>query len=885
MIEGGRFRMAESSLTKSNRGRMFYTSNRGRMFYNSGDRPSGSTKRACFAAIAVAVSAHFGCNALPTLPIEKYVPAFRPSTFVNWETPHVSPLTLSSDGNTLLAVNTPAAQLEVFEVSSETPRHVASIPVGLDPVSVRFRDINSAWVVNHISDSISIIDLMAQNVVRTLQCDDEPTDVVFAGNRAFVTCSQVNELMVFDLADLDAEPRRIAIQGEDPRALSVSPDGRSVYAAIFESGNHTTLVPWESVSDESGPHAGVNPPPNAGFDFSPAFNAALPAPPPTSLIVRKEVATGAWLDDIGGDWQSFVSWDQHDHDLAIIDTDSLAVRYIAGLMNANMQLAVLSDGRVAVVGTDATNGIRYEPNLTGKFVHSVIAVIDPQNPGEPAIRDLNPHLANAYSTGQSRVSSDLRSRSIADPRGVVFAADGARGFVTGLGSNNVIAIDAAGNRIAEAQVGQGPTGIALDESRNRLFVLNRFDASVSVVSAATLATSATIAFFDPTPAEIRAGRPFLYDAHRTSGLGVTACAACHIDGRTDQLAWDLGDPSGAMKTLNQECNRPFLDLPVGPCEDFHPMKGPMTTQTLQNIIGSEPLHWRGDRESIEAFNPAFQLLLGNDRQLFPEEMTAFGDLLASIKFPPNPNRNIDNTLKVRVGNGRPQFGETMFFNKGIDLQFVKCADCHNAEEIGAGTNRTITPRNLLVNPNQSIKVPQIRNIYEKAGFSRQSQQNNLGFGFNHDGTIDGLENFFHIENFTGFAEGPIGEQQRRDMIAFVMSFSTDTHPGVGVQVTLDGTNDASPPIRQRLNTMRRLADDGVVGLIARGKFANQQRGFAYVGNGLFAPDRISDSQIDWNQLIAQAAIGAELTLTLVPLGMDTAIGIDRNQNGISDGDE
>ena len=55
-------------------------------------------------------------------------------------------------------------------------------------------------------------------------------------------------------------------------------------------------------------------------------------------------------------------------------------------------------------------------------------------------------------------------------------------------------------------------------------------------------------------------------------------------------------------------------------------------------------------------------------------------------------------------------------------------------ERGAGTNHAVTPRVLLINPHQSIVVPQIRNIHEKTGFSRSSQANNLGFGHNHDGT-------------------------------------------------------------------------------------------------------------------------------------------------------
>jgi len=28
---------------------------------------------------------------------------------------------------------------------------------------------------------------------------------------------------------------------------------------------------------------------------------------------------------------------------------------------------------------------------------------------------------------------------------------------------------------------------------------------------------------------------------------------------------------------------------------FHPMKGPMTTQTLRGLVNSGAMHWRGDR--------------------------------------------------------------------------------------------------------------------------------------------------------------------------------------------------------------------------------------------------------------------------------------------------
>lgn len=68
---------------------------------------------------------------------------------------------------------------------------VASVPVGLEPVAVAARTNDEVWVVNHMSDSISVVDVSASppRVVRTLLVGDEPRDIVFAGSpqRAFIT--------------------------------------------------------------------------------------------------------------------------------------------------------------------------------------------------------------------------------------------------------------------------------------------------------------------------------------------------------------------------------------------------------------------------------------------------------------------------------------------------------------------------------------------------------------------------------------------------------------------------------------------------------------------------------------------------------------------------
>ncbi len=789
-------------------------------------------------------------------------------SFFNFETAHVNPIAMSADGNSLYVVNTPDNRVELFDLSSGTPVSVGAVPVGVEPVTVRVHAPGQIWVVNHLSHTISIVDLASMHVTRSLATGLQPADVVFAGGQAFVSCSQSNEVWVYDLADLAAAPTIVPIEGEEPRALAVSSDGLSVIAAIFESGNGTTIVSEPDVSDAGGPYGGTNPPPNDGAGFSPPINGALGTAPAASLIVRKNPATGQFEDDNGGVWDAFVTWDMHDHDLAVIDVATLGVSYVDSLMNINMHLAVRSDGTVLVVGTEATNEIRFEPNINGRFVRAILALVDLSVPASPALLDLNPHLAGAYATETDTVPQNERDLSIADPRGITFNAAGSVGYVTGLGSNNVAVIDAAGGRIAQIDVGEGPTGVLLDEARDQLYVVNKFSGSVSVVDTVTNTQVAEVPHFDPTPAVVRDGRPFLYDAHRTSGLGVTSCAACHVDGRMDQLAWDLGDPSGTSKTFNQTCQ-----LNPGLCEDFHPIKGPMMTQTFEGIIGTEPLHWRGDRDDLAEFNGAFMGLLGDDTLLTVGEMDAFEAFVETIRFTPNPFRTVDNGLPAAIGNGDPTAGRQTFRNVTTDGIF-SCNDCHAIPT--GGTNFEITPGPAMFTP-QSMKVAQLRNVHEKLGFTDDSNSNK-GFGLTHDGSVTTIISFLQNAVFT------ISPQERRDVAAFVKAFPNGTHAGVGTQVTLDPNNLLDVAVTDLLTVLRTEADDLAAGLIARGRTVDGPRGYTYIGGDLWQSDR-ADESLTTAQLHATAAFGSELTYTLVSLGTEIRSGIDRDDDGAYDRDE
>ena len=227
--------------------------------------------------------------------------------FVNFETPQVHPLDLSPDASKLAVCNTADHRVEIYDLSSGTPEATASIPVGADPVTARFASDSQLWVVNQLSDSVSVIDLPTGTIIHTLFTGDEPADVVFTSTHAVVSCSQENALQLFALADLPAAPETVPLLGEEPRALALTASG-DILAAFFESGNNTTLLgggaeggsvlnfPPNAVSDSAGPYGGTNPPPNQDTTFVPAQRSGNPSPPAVGLIVRKS-SDDAWLDD------------------------------------------------------------------------------------------------------------------------------------------------------------------------------------------------------------------------------------------------------------------------------------------------------------------------------------------------------------------------------------------------------------------------------------------------------------------------------------------------------------------------------------------------------------------------------------------------------------
>jgi YVTN family beta-propeller protein len=796
-----------------------------------------------------------------------------PAGFRNFEGPQVHPLALTPDGKRLLAVNTPNATLSIFQLSSGTPVLTAEIPVGLEPVSVAARNDREAWVVNWLSDSVSIVDLSTGNVVRTINVGDEPTDVLFAGTTremAFVCVSGTRSVAALDAANPSLHGQFIQVFGKQPRALARSADGARVFVSVFESGNQTTIVPEQLVSANGG-----LPPPN------PSMKQGLPVAPKTGLIVKWDGSN--WIDELSRSWNFAIPYTLADVDLVMIDASSSSPSVLAQARGVGTHVGNMafdpSTGRLLVANLDSTNQVRFEPNLSGRFQQSRVSLVEVQPDALSILstQDLNPHV-NLSGAGPDAE----RSQSLAMPGDVVRASDGAV-YVAATSSARIGVLNSVGALQSRIAVGSGPTGLALDEGRQRLYVLNRFDGTLGVVDTGSKSQVAQVSLgFNPEPAAVRAGRKILFDAG-LSRHGTVSCASCHLNGHRDGLAWDLGDPQGSVDTVNGG----------GFVSNFHPMKGPMTTQSLRGITGTEPLHWRGDRAALTSFNPAFVSLLGGTRQLNVQEMSDFGAFVRSLTYPPNPNEKL---------NRKPSdFGAAGFndFNtRRLDASTLTCIQCHaltvfstpggGGTITGTGTNSIIIP-GILLQETQDFKVPQLRGLYQKMGMSRTAGEQLSGFGFIHDGTNDSIFDFLKTAVFTFPDSDPIlADAMRRDIEKFLLELDTGTAPAVGTQVTLNAENSINKHPEAFPASFSALRDQAAAGncdLVVHGIYGGAPRSFLRLADGTYQPDSLSEAPVTQTALLNAVDAGAELTFMGVVPGTGRRMSIDRDSNGVLNDDE
>jgi hypothetical protein len=277
-------------------------------------------------------------------------------------------------------------------------------------------------------------------------------------------------------------------------------------------------------------------------------------------------------------------------------------------------------------------------------------------------------------------------------------------------------------------------------------------------------------------------------------------------------------------------------------------------------------------------------------------------------------RNLDNSLTP------DQQGGLEFFTGAKADTFFGCSECHVLDRNANAEYGVAKPGffgsdghyNVTRLSKQALKVPHMRNMYQKIGMfgfptipqhvpDLNGQNDHMGdqirgFGFHHDGSRGTLflqqsaRGFIFREPFTNGDPGnpngypvdrELADPIRRQTEQYLLAFDSNLFPIVGQQTTLTASNSAA--VSDRIDLLMQQADANQCDLVAK---QSGNRGYLYAGSGMFNRNTSSQPTLSDSALRDLALeVHGEITYTCVPPGSGMRIALDRNENGILDLDE
>jgi hypothetical protein len=191
---------------------------------------------------------------------------------------------------------------------------------------------------------------------------------------------------------------------------------------------------------------------------------------------------------------------------------------------------------------------------------------------------------------------------------------------------------------------------------------------------------------------------------------------------------------------------------------------------------------------------------------------------------------------------------------------------------------------------QTIKIPQLRNLYDKVGMFGAPDVPNVnagnngpqgaqvrGTGFEHDGSVDTIFRFLQSVVFdqNGNIGVTDGDTTRQALEQYLLAFDSDLAPIVGQQVTLASDNAAAvgPRIDLLIASAKTAYPSQILGpaamqcdLVARVLLGATAASYRLEPDGSFAGEggspRLTDAQL---RALAKTS-GQEVTYTCMPPG-------------------
>ncbi len=348
-----------------------------------------------------------------------------------------------------------------------------------------------------------------------------------------------------------------------PRAIALSPDGRTLYATGERSGALYAIA--LRTGDVRALPVGSEP---IGVVVSSDGGAVFVACSQDDTVVRVDAATFTVVGRVAVASEPWALAWSGDTLLAthLLQPQVTAIDPGAMTVTATWRLpdtAPRGDRRLAHGQPRGLYDVAARPGTTEFWVPHVLLGTDTAQPDLDFESTVFPALSVFGDDGRYRqtLSTDAADLAgidgsfgdiVSGPHAIAFTGDGRFALVVDTGSEDVLAVDATRN--VEASLlrplpGHMPEGIALAPDESVAYIDERNTGDVAIVridrtgGGLALAVDGAIATrsADPMPAELRLGQHLFYSANSDEYPITTnhwvACASCHLEGRSDAVTW------------------------------------------------------------------------------------------------------------------------------------------------------------------------------------------------------------------------------------------------------------------------------------------------------------------------------------------------------------
>jgi YVTN family beta-propeller protein len=478
--------------------------------------------------------------------------------------------------------------------------------------------------------------------------------------------------------------------GKRPKAIAISPDGKTLYVSNEASDAVTeldanTLTPRRTLTTGWGP---------AGLVTDRAG---------TTLYVTNTLGNDVSLIDLGTGLEKKRLPAGRFPEYVALARDGSRV-YVANIL-ARLgppdqppvsELTVIDAGRQQVAARLDVPGVLQMRHITelpasaGGYL--LIPFMRPKNliplvqiqqggyltHGIAVIRPSRSSAGEARDYQVSEVLLDDIDHYYADGFGVAATPNGQAALVTASGANVVSIINAAklrtllltaiptrrqelANRLDSANkfvsgrisTGRNPTDVLISPDGRFGYIANRMDDTITVIDVARRQPVATIDLGGPRElTRNRRGQQLFFDATH-SYQGQMACATCHPhEGLSDGLAWSLETPQLGRDVVEN--------------------------RTLYSIEGTEPFKWNGKNPDLETQDgPRTAMYIFRSHGFNANEVNDLVGYIFSLHLGKNPHLAADGQLTEAQTRGQRLFlRETA--NSGAEISpLQQCATCHS----------------------------------------------------------------------------------------------------------------------------------------------------------------------------------------------------------------